>query len=174
VVFAGRFAASKGMGLLGRLVPRLLATPGRRFVFAGGHGDPQGSAVVRDLVRRFPGACENRGWLPPGKLEELLAEASLVVVPSRYEPFGMVALEAQRQGAPVLAAAVGGLPEVVGEDSGGKLVSGRRDEDWRAASEEILTSPPLSARLRRRGPRWVEERFHIDRVAHRLEEAYAA
>ncbi len=168
VVFAGRFARSKGIELLGDVVAAVLAREPARFVLAGGHGDATGERVVRDLLRRHPAACAAPGWLSRDRMEALLAGAALVLVPSLYEPFGLVALEAMRAGAPVLAADVGGLRDVVTRGSGGRLVGSRDPERWATEIHEILASAETRALLRERGPRHVREHFDSSRIAGRL------
>ena len=168
IVFAGRFAETKGLALLSEIVDSLDGHPAIRFVLAGGHAEPAGRRMVADLVARHPERCRTVGWLAPAALQRLFARASMVLVPSRYEPFGLVALEAMRAGAPVLAAATGGLREVVGPESGGVLVRSRRPEDWCAAILELWRSPGLRASLARRGPSYVAERYDPDTLAGAL------
>src|SRR5262249_34247021 len=94
VVFAGRFAASKGIHLLTEIAARLIDRRRVTIVIAGGHGDGPGTAAVARLAERFASSCVVPGWLAPGDLEVLFEGASLVLVPSEYEPFGLAALEA--------------------------------------------------------------------------------
>jgi len=165
VVFAGRFTRTKGIDLLGAVVA---AGSGRRFVLAGGRPDGCGAAVLATLAARSPRTCEVLGWLPHAATEALLGRAGLVVVPSRYEPFGMVALEAMRAGAPVLAADVGGLPDVVTAGSGGRLVRSREPAAWRSAIEDVLASPGTWRELSRRGPEHVARHHDPAALAARL------
>jgi len=166
VVFAGRFARSKGMALLDVIVRRLA---GRyRFVVAGGHGDALGHRIADGLAAAHPEACRVVGWVDRETLDRLFSGAGLVLIPSEYEPFGIVALEAMRVGAPVLAAAVGGLVEAVGPGSGGRLVRSRDPRVWCEAIHEILGAPALRRELRRRGPAYVALRHDPVRLARRL------
>ncbi len=165
IVFAGRFARSKGMGLLGRIVECMADEVDRRFVIAGGHGDRFGARVAHRLTKRFPGRCHFPGWLGRRAMDRLFARAALVLVPSRYEPFGLVAVEAMRMGTPVLAADVGGLRETVATGSGGHLLGSRRAEGWSGGIREILADERRLARLRRSGPAFVAAKFGMDRVA---------
>jgi glycogen(starch) synthase len=175
LVFAGRFAESKGLGVLAEAAPRILARRPGRLVLAGGHGDGAGARAVARLEEALGDRCQVTGWLAAPALEALLARAALVLVPSLYEPFGLVALEAMRLGAPVLAAAVGGLREVVGPGSGGRLVDGHDPERWARAALALLDDRDERARLGRRGPAHVAARFDAATTARRLvEEAYAA
>ncbi len=171
VVFAGRFAASKGMDLLASLVP-LLVADGRSVVLAGGHGDAAGEALARRLAADSAGGCRGcrgcrlAGWLSRRQLARLLAGAALVVVPSRYEPFGLVAAEALAAGAPVLAADVGGLREVVEEGAGGRRLASRDPRRWAAAAGEMLAlAPAARARLAAAGRERVARRFAPRRIA---------
>jgi glycosyltransferase involved in cell wall biosynthesis len=174
IVFAGRFARSKGIELLAQLMPRLLARRSCRFVLAGGHGDAGGHRLVRDLERRFPETCQAVGWLERDALSGLFARAGLVLIPSLYEPFGLVALEAMSVGAPVLAAAVGGLLEVVTEASGGRLVGSRDPDEWADAASHLLSSSTTTRELRARGPAYVASRYDAGRLAQRLiDDVYA-
>jgi 1,4-alpha-glucan branching enzyme len=152
VVFAGRFARSKGIDLVGAIVRRLVGESQLGFVLAGGHSDDMGAAVVDELTARCRACCRVLGWLDRDRLDALFAEAGLVLMPSRYEPFGMVAVEAMRMGAPVLAADVGGLSEIVSEWSGGRLVRSFDAEDWCEAVRELMGTPTALTALRRRGP----------------------
>jgi len=99
--------------------------------------------------------------------------ARLVMVPSRYEPFGLVALEAMRVGTPVLAANVGGLRECVREGSGGVLLDSFDTRQWAAAIERILADDIAWTRLHRQGPLFVGRHYRsADFAARLLDEVY--
>ncbi|NDI16294.1 MAG: glycosyltransferase, partial [Actinobacteria bacterium] len=73
--------------------------------------------------------------------------ADVVLVPSRSESFGLVALEASACGTPVVATAVGGLLSLVDEGVNGFLVPGRDVETFARRTAEILANPLLAARM---------------------------
>jgi glycosyltransferase involved in cell wall biosynthesis len=168
IVFAGRFAMNKGIPLLVDLLPQIRHRKTIRFVLAGGHGDPQSEAMVAGLCETLGDCCSSPGWLDQSALDALFARAALVLLPSYYEPFGLVALEAMRMGAPVLAAATGGLAEIVTPDSGGRLVHTHQWQDWLEQALEITSDSEVSRRLSLRGPVYVERNFSPAKVAARL------
>lgn len=168
VVFAGRFARSKGVRLLAEVMTLLVRKTGVRFVLAGGHGDTESEGLIRNTCARLGSACRLAGWLSPAALRALFVRSALVVAPSEYEPFGMVALEAMCMGAPVLAARTGGLAEIVRPESGGLLADSRDPREWCDCVMAIMTDAPVWRALHERGPQYVTKFFDPRIVAQRL------
>jgi D-inositol-3-phosphate glycosyltransferase len=146
VAFVGRIQPLKGPDILLRAAAKL---PRVHIVVAGG---PSGSgrAAPDGLVRLADelGITGRVTFLPPQSrddLARLFQAVDLVAVPSYSESFGLVALEAQACGTPVVAAAVGGLPVAVRDGVSGTLVSGHDVDRWAHAIDELL--------LRGGGPR---------------------
>ena len=186
VLFAGRFQPHKGPDLLiralGRAVTDGLLDPAPRngagplvAVFVGGpsgsasfSGDDlmsmAASAGVGDLVRTEPPAAHT-------ELAQWFAMADLVVVPSYSESFGLVAIEAQATGAPVLATAVGGLPVAVDDGRSGLLVPSHSADDWAHALAGALDDPERLARWRSGAVKHAA-RFTWSRTADQLVEVY--
>lgn len=156
VAFVGRIQPLKAPDVLLRAVavlrdrhPDLAA--GLTVVVAGG---PSGTGLDRptaliDLAGSLGVAASVR-FLPPQRgdaLACLYRAADLVAVPSYNESFGLVALEAQACGTPVVAASVGGLVTAVRDGVSGVLVDGHDPADWAAVLETLLTAPGLRDRL---------------------------
>ncbi|MGI9126183.1 MAG: glycosyltransferase, partial [Mycobacterium sp.] len=108
-------------------------------------GGPSGSGLAAPDT--LVGLAEELGiadrvtFLPPQPREQLVnvyRAADLVAVPSYSESFGLVAVEAQACGTPVVAAAVGGLPVAVADGRSGALVDGHAPGDWAAAIAGLL------------------------------------
>ena len=97
--------------------------------------------------------------------------ADLTVVPSYNESFGLVALESQACGTPVVAAAVGGLPTAVADDVSGVLVDGHDPQHWAKVLADLLRAPLVMRRLAD-GAREHAARFAWDRTADGLLVAY--
>jgi D-inositol-3-phosphate glycosyltransferase len=120
-----------------------------------------GDLGIADIVTFFPPQ-------PPERLAEHYRAADVAVVPSHNESFGLVALEAQACGTPVVAAAVGGLRTAVRDGVSGVLVHGHDPRDYAAAVRAVLARRELlSAGARRHACR-----FSWDRTADALVEAY--
>lgn len=99
------------------------------------------------------------GWLAPEKVPALLDEATILLMPSRRETFGLVALEAALMERPVIATRVGGIPEIVIHEETGLLVE---SEDSRAFADGIsflLDNPSVTIRMSRTARQRAEERF---------------
>ena len=87
--------------------------------------------------------------VPHHLLSTYYRAADVVLVPSRSESFGLVALEAAACGTPVVAAAVGGLRTLVDHGRTGFLVEGRDPAVFASYAEQVLDSPVLAAELSR-------------------------
>lgn len=168
VVFAGRFTRSKGIQILVEMIPLLLERYDAQFVLIGGHGDPESHQAVKQLCDQYPDACRMPGWLSRQELDRLFAIASLVLIPSLYEPFGLVALEAMRMGAPVLSSGAGGLAEIVKLDSGGRQLDSQDPQQWAKAAWEILSNPGVKQKMRAQGPKYVAANYNLYQITKQL------
>lgn len=141
-------------------------------------GGPSGSGLERptaliDLASSL-GLTEVVRFLPPqsgGALADLYRAADVVAVPSYNESFGLVALEAQACGTPVVAAAVGGLVTAVRDGVSGVLVDGHAATDWAAVLRDLLAGEVRRARLAR-GAVAHARQFSWSRTAVRLLAVY--
>jgi len=155
LAFVGRIQPHKAPDLLVRAAAELLrrgAVERDRLVVAI-VGGPSGTglAAPTSLVELGAelGISDVLRFLPPrrgAELVEVYRAADVVAVPSHSESFGLVALEAQACGTPVVAAAVGGLPIAVADQRSGLLVHGHEPESWASRLAEALR-PALHANL---------------------------
>jgi D-inositol-3-phosphate glycosyltransferase len=179
LLFVGRIQPLKAPDLLLEAAARMLADDpalrDRLQVHVVGAPSGTGLEAPRQLEQLAAGLglADLVRFLPPVHAE-LLAEhyraADVAVVPSHNESFGLVALEAQACGTPVVAAAVGGLRTAVRDGVSGVLVEGRDPADYAAAIRAVLARRPLLAA----GARRHAADFSWDRTADALVDAYAA
>jgi len=151
-VYVGRFDDVKGLPdlieALGRLLKRF---PQARAVLAGGLPDnPRAERRWRERYQKRAGldGCARTtfaGWLDAAELDALYRRAAVVLVPSRFETFGQVALEAMARGAAVVATRAGGLAELVVDGVGGRVVD-PGDVDALVERAAALYSDPEAAR----------------------------
>ena len=92
------------------------------------------------------------GWIGDDVLHSLYRIADLTVVPSIYEPFGLVALEAMASGCPCIVADTGGLREVVPHDAAGLRFRSRDSGELARMVEQVLLDAALRERLAIAGP----------------------
>jgi D-inositol-3-phosphate glycosyltransferase len=182
VLFCGRLEPLKGADTLVDAIAALTEDPSFSDVSVLVVGEDSGDAKLaggerarlQELVRdsgmgervRFLGA------VPHERVGDYYAVADVCVVPSRTESFGLVALEAQSLGTPVVAAAVGGLAEIVVDGVTGFLVRGRDPRRYADAIATVLSDP---ARRRAMGDAARERaaRFTWTRAVDRLLAIYA-
>lgn len=124
-----------------------------------------GDGPLRSLVPHALGAVSHE------EAGRLLERASLLVAPCEREGFGLAAAEAMAYGRPVVAAAGGGLLELV-DDETGFLVEPRNAGAMRAAVLSLLNDPQLRARLGAAGRARAQERFDWDTVIDKTLKAY--
>jgi D-inositol-3-phosphate glycosyltransferase len=157
LLFVGRVQPLKGPDVVLKAAARLLdADPGLRrtlqVVLVGGpsgrqqRADPDrmrelaGQLGISDLVR-FESPC------PQQELADWYRAATVMLTPSHSESFGLVALEAQACGTPVVAASVGGLRTVVKDGDSGVLVDSHDPADWARVIRRLVATPGRLAAL---------------------------
>jgi D-inositol-3-phosphate glycosyltransferase len=156
LLFVGRIQPLKAPDVLLRAAASLLARdPSRRSrLVVAVVGGPSGTGLERPQalqdVAASLGISDVVRFVPPvsrATLVDWYAAASLVCVPSYNESFGLVAVEAQAVGTPVVAAAVGGLTTAVRDGHSGILIAGHDPDDYARAIERILDAPDLRKML---------------------------
>ncbi|MGV9825857.1 D-inositol-3-phosphate glycosyltransferase [Gordonia sp. NPDC003429] len=181
LTFVGRIQPLKAPDILLRAAAPLIERtrdarrPVRLLVVGGpsGNGVQTPSAMV-DLAAEL-GISDAVTFLPPqpaGRLADVYRASDVVAVPSYSESFGLVAIEAQACGTPVIAADVGGLGVAVADGRSGVLVDGHRIDDWTNALEKLVSSPDELSAMRAHA-RAHAEQFSWDRTVDALQDSYA-
>ncbi len=180
LLFVGRLQPLKGPDVLLRSVASLVGRRPdlRRRLVVPVVGGPSGRGTehpeaLAKLVTQL-GIADVVRFVPPAGHDELAdwyAAATLLGVPSYSESFGLVALEAQACGTPVIAARVGGLPVAVDDGVSGVLVDGHDPEGWAGRIEQLADHP---ARLQEMGSAALAHaaRFGWDRTTEETVRVY--
>ena len=153
VLFVGRLSPEKG-------VEDLLAAAGGLDLVVAGDGP---------LRARVPQAL---GFVPPDQLAELYDRAAVVVCPSRRDGFPVACAEAMAHARPVVASAVGGLPDMVVDGETGLLVPPRDPEALRAAIDRLLADADLRQRLGENARARIADLCDWDRIVDTIVGAY--
>ncbi len=189
VVFVGRVTRQKGIVHL--LEAARYFSPEVELVLCAGDADTKEmGAEVRALVSELERVRGPVRWiekmLPRPELIQVLSHARVFACPSIYEPFGIVNLEAMACGAPVVASAVGGIPEVVVDGKTGFLVhfepdgtpmGAPKDRDAYARAfasrvNELVAKPELAAEFGKAGRARVESTFSWTSIAKQTADLY--
>jgi glycogen synthase len=189
VLFVGRMTWQKGLRHLLDAVPGLV--PEAQVVLCAGAADtPDMARELEATVVRLQQQRQGVIWIPamvPRRTTiALYSHAAVFCCPSIYEPFGLINLEAMACGTPVVASAVGGIPEVVVPGTTGYLVDpglsrtppyDPRDPAQFArglaeAMNRLLTNPELRQQMGQNGRAHVEQHFSWRSVAQRTLELY--
>jgi starch synthase len=182
-LFVGRITRQKGVTHLLAAAEKL--TPEAGLVLCAGAADtPEERQQVAEAVEALQARRDGVVWieemLPREKLVPLITGATVFVVPSVYEPLGIVNLEAAACGTAVVASDVGGIPEVVDDGRTGLLV--HYDPDDVAAFEtgladrigELIAAPDRAAAMGAAGRERVLSEFGWSAIAQQTVEVYSA
>lgn len=191
VLFVGRITRQKGIMHLVRALRHL--EPGFQIVLCA--GSPDTPEIAAEMKTAIDAAKSSRGdivWIekmvPKDDLIAIYSQAALFVCPSIYEPFGIINLEAMACGVPVVASAVGGIPEVVVPGETGLLVpvaqmneapfepldADKFARDLATAINALMRDDALRAKMGAAARCRVEEKFSWASIAARTAEVYRA
>ena len=172
VLFLGRLTREKGLHeLLEAFAGLRVQLPEAELVCAGaGELEAAQQRAARlgiEETVRFP------GWIGPQERQAWLRRAAVLALPSHAEGLPMCLLEAMAAGVPVVASAVGGIPDVVRHGVNGLLVAPGDAAELERALRRLLREPRLAAALGAAGRESVRERNAPERVLAQLEGVYA-
>lgn len=174
LVYFGRLEYEKGVQDLVAALPRIRRRhPGTRLLVAG-TGTQQAFLAERVAAHRVRRSVDFLGHLPDARLAALLRTADAVVLPSRYEPFGIVALEAAAVGATLVASDAGGLGEVVRDGVTGVSFAAGDVPGIADAVSRALSDPAAARRRSRAAKARLLDDFDWARIAARTAGVYAA
>lgn len=180
VLFVGRFDPRKGIETLVRAVAacKIRQQAKLKLIIGGGWREGESDGFERE---RIDGIVKDLGLgeitIFPGRLgrEDLpvyYAAADVCVVPSYYEPFGLVTIEAMACGTPVIGSDVGGLQYTIIPEKTGLLCPPKNEMAFADALDRILSNPDFAKELGQKARLRVETKFSWDGVAKQLNDLY--
>jgi len=173
VLFVGRLVHEKGVHVLVNAAPKVLEKANAKIIIVGnGYMKEQLSGIVKGM-----GIAHKvlfTGFVDDETLRGLQTCADVSVVPSLFEPFGIVALEAMAAKSPVVVSDTGGLAEIVDHDVDGLKVYPGNPDSLAWGITRILTDETNANRLRSNAYKKIQERFNWDRIAKQTMSVYEA
>jgi glycogen(starch) synthase len=171
VLFVGRLVYEKGVHVLINAVQKVLEKVNTKFIIVGnGYMKEQLSGLVKSLgIERkvmFTGFVDNI------TLRKLQICADVSVVPSLFEPFGIVALEAMAAKSPVVVSDTGGLGEIVNHDVDGVKVYTNNPDSLAWGIIRVLSDEAYADNLRNHAYSKIQEKYNWDRIAQKTEDFY--
>ena len=175
VLYSGRFVDRKGIRELLHAIPRVLdQIPNVRFVLAGGYGTA--ADIEREWLHEFLQPYRDQihftGWLTPDKVNEWYERADILVMPSWYEPFGMVILEGMLHGLPIAATSVGGPVDILKHERNALLFPPRNVEALTDAVLQLVRKPDLRRRIGREAAKEVRDKWLWPKIVKTMKGVY--
>ena len=171
VLYVGRLVYEKGIHVLVNAVPKILEKVDAKFIIVGsGYMKEQLSDIVKSM--NLEHKVLFAGFLEEDILLKLQKYADVSVVPSLFEPFGIVALEAMAAGSPVVVSDTGGLSEIVDHNLNGVKIYPNDPESLAWGVTKILLDEKFSAYLRKNAYKKIKEKYNWRKIALKTEKIY--
>ncbi|MHC3129993.1 MAG: glycosyltransferase family 4 protein [Candidatus Bathyarchaeota archaeon] len=172
ILCVGRLVPQKGIEYFIRAIPSIAKRyPEAKFIIVGEgwsrdilEAEAQSSGHAKKI--RFTGFASDQ------EVIDLMTSADVLVVPSVYEPFGIVALEGMATGVPVVASKVGGLSEVIEHDRTGLFVYPRSPESIAWGIDQVLSDPDHAKWLTENAKEKLHKAYSWEAVAMKTVEVY--
>ncbi|MEM3874912.1 MAG: glycosyltransferase family 4 protein [Candidatus Bathyarchaeia archaeon] len=171
VLFVGRLVYEKGIHVLINAVPKVLEKVNAKFVIVGnGYMQQSLSEHIRNIGLAHK--VMFTGFVDNGTLRNLQKCADVSVVPSLFEPFGIVALEAMAAKSPVVVSDTGGLSEIVEHEVTGVKVYPNNPDSLAWGITRVLLDENLAKKLRENAYRKVIENYNWEKISQQTRKVY--
>ncbi|HEY4332711.1 MAG TPA: glycosyltransferase family 4 protein [Ilumatobacteraceae bacterium] len=161
----GRVQYEKGFQVLARAIGELRTrVPGIRCIIAG-RGSYLAELQTQIDMESLGDVVQLAGFMPDDELHAQLHRAGCAVIPSLYEPFGIVALESMAAGAPTVVARTGGLAEIVEGTGAGLLFEPGNHHDLADRIEDALTDAPAVELMQKKAAALLADLYTWDAIA---------
>ncbi len=172
ILYVGRIVREKGIFTLLDAFEKLRKQGKDVSLVLVGEGPLKEDLAKEVLRRKLNDRVKLAGFVDEKKLVSLYNSSDAFVLPSHYEPFGMVALEAMASRVPVVVSDVGGLSEIVEDGITGVKVPAYNPSALAEGILRVLEDRELSEQLKENAYRAVQERYRWDMIAEKTIEAY--
>jgi len=172
ILYVGRIVREKGIFTLLDAFEKLRKQGKDVSLVLVGEGPLKEDLAKEVLRRKLNDRVKLAGFVDEKKLVSLYNSSDAFVLPSHYEPFGMVALEAMASRVPVVVSDVGGLSEIVEDGITGVKVPAANPSTLAEGILRVLEDRELSEQLKENAYRAVQERYRWDMIAEKTIEAY--
>jgi glycogen(starch) synthase len=171
ILYVGRLVYEKGIHILVNSVPKVLGKVDAKFVIVGtGYMQEQLSNIVKSM------GLEHKvlftGFVDEESLLKLQKCADVSVVPSLFEPFGIVALEAMAAKSPVVVSDTGGLSEIVDHDVTGVKVYPNNADSLAWGITKVLLDDGYRNSIRENAYKTIQEKYNWDKIAQQTRHMY--
>jgi len=171
VLFVGRLVYEKGVHVFVNAVPKVLQKVNAKFVIVGsGYMKEQLSSLVRNVGLAHKVLFT--GFVDDDTLRGLQKCADVSVVPSLFEPFGIVALEAMAAKSPVVVSDTGGLSEIVEHDMTGVKVYAENPDSLAWGITKVLLDENYANWIRENAYKKVQEKYDWNKIAQQTKAVY--
>jgi len=171
VLFVGRLVHEKGVHALVNAIPKVLEKINAKLIIVGnGYMKEQLSNIIKNMGLAHKVLFT--GFLDDETLRKLQQCADVSVVPSLFEPFGIVALEAMAAKSPVVVSDTGGLSEIVDHDVTGVRVYPNNPESLAWGITRVLLEEAYANSMKANAYKKVQEKYNWDKIAQRTKAIY--
>ena len=171
ILYVGRLVYEKGVQILVNAAPKILEKVNAKFIIVGsGYMKEQLSNIVKSM--NLEKKILFSGFVEEDILLKLQMYADVSVVPSLFEPFGIVALEAMAAGSPVVVSDTGGLSEIVDHDSTGVKVYPNNPESLAWGVTKTLLDDKYREYIRKNAYKKIREKYDWKKIALQTKQIY--
>ncbi len=171
ILFVGRLTYQKGVEYLIRAMPKILEKHNVKLVIAGS-GDMRNYLEDLSYQLNIRHKVIFLGFVSKEMLKKLYKSSDIVVIPSVYEPFGIVALEAMASGTPVVVSSVGGLKEIIKHEYNGVWVYPKNPDSIAWGVDRVLSDPNFRDYIVKNAKKDVYEKYSWDNIAKETVNVY--
>ena len=172
ILCLGRLVQQKGFDIALKAFARIVPAFPKAHLQIVGEGVEE--AALKQLAATLGISHQVRfvGSVPPHAVREVLNQASMVLLPSRYEGLPLVALEAARMQRPIISSDVDGLPELVRDQESGLVLAENNEHELAKAILYLLQNPEQAIRMGKAAAQHLEEHFTFEHCVSEYERLF--